>query len=1119
MTKSSLNDLEVKQYNQLGTDSVAWENILAKNAVARGDDAEFIENRSFSAGAAYTNTMQWDTLSSRSIDVAAYVENEFTIGLKLITQGLGIWADSEAGGMVNFKINVNNATRTDTGNTTQIGYHLADNDLGDFMSVDILKDTSYGTPAFRLVSGTTSCPPEPGSQSRDQAQISLNKPVINNVPLGESATFVANLTNLSPSRETREYEVRVISTSNPDGAIVRLGGQIINNGPAAFFLDYNNPSNVVLTVERGPYAAEYENIAIMMYPGCEYDLWQNNGNVISGDTAYFTVRFQSECSSIALVNPGDNWIINQASNNQLLTTFGGYDRNNSSLEFVALQYRFESEGWVDAYSVEASELVQNFYDRYWDVSGLPDGNYQLRAKAYCGQEKGFTYSSIASGIIDRNSLAPFGYPSPSDGYLRLGQVISVEFDKAINCNFLSQNPTYTPVVTLVRDDNGAAIPFTLQCSGQVLNIIPNDNLFEIPELRGVSLTAHVDSIRDLSGNIQEYATDWSFLVNTSPVFWDPAEIDESALTGSNAVLSGTLKNGAVITKVFELSYYPTWLEPSSVGGAILSANDYTIEFKVNPDLPPGIYTDTVVAMVDGNPEKLPVRFELLAIPPNWQANSADYNYSMNLVMQFSRDQGNALLSTDERDMIAAFVDGQVRGTATMTYLPATDSYVAFLTVYSNDAGGNGRNSNSELIRFRFWHALSGVEYGAVETETFVNDKIVGTVPAPMILHPAGVVQVIPLKKGWNWVSFNVDVSNMTREQIFESILSPAIGNEVIIKRKDGQTATYAANATWNGNLTDFDNNNGYLLNLSVAPDTLRLVGVPLSTPSTIALTSGWNWIGFQPQEAQTIQASLSSLNQLRDGDLIKSQESFSTWYGNAWNGTLQFLQPGKAYKLNLDRNNNSLNYALRTGEGELSYDHSEFESSLTLIGVSGLQGIDKRGLEQLQVVAFVEGECRGIGSFEYVAELGQSRIIMSVHGNPDEIGNAVEFRLYDPAADEFLASSDAPGFVAEGLLGSVSNPYKLFDGITLTLQPFLSNSYPNPFERHTSLAYYLPQAEAVTLKIVDQNGRTIDVLENGRREAGKHELRWNAPNLPAGIYQAVLSTGSGYVQTVKMVKM
>lgn len=56
----------------------------------------------------------------------------------------------------------------------------------------------------------------------------------------------------------------------------------------------------------------------------------------------------------------------------------------------------------------------------------------------------------------------------------------------------------------------------------------------------------------------------------------------------------------------------------------------------------------------------------------------------------------------------------------------------------------------------------------------------------------------------------------------------------------------------------------------------------------------------------------------------------------------------------------------------------------------------------------------------------------------------------------------------------------------------LSKNYPNPFNPDTSIEFYLPKAERVTLSIYDLNGRLIKTLINNKTYSqGKHIIRWD----------------------------
>jgi predicted lipoprotein with Yx(FWY)xxD motif len=80
----------------------------------------------------------------------------------------------------------------------------------------------------------------------------------------------------------------------------------------------------------------------------------------------------------------------------------------------------------------------------------------------------------------------------------------------------------------------------------------------------------------------------------------------------------------------------------------------------------------------------------------------------------------------------------------------------------------------------------------------------------------------------------------------------------------------------------------------------------------------------------------------------------------------------------------------------------------------------------------------------------------------------------------------------------------------------LFQNYPNPFNPTTNISYQLPVTGNVTLKIYDMLGREVAILVNEVKEPGAYELKWNAANVPSGIYLYKLSAGN-YTQTRKLV--
>jgi gliding motility-associated-like protein len=112
---------------------------------------------------------------------------------------------------------------------------------------------------------------------------------------------------------------------------------------------------------------------------------------------------------------------------------------------------------------------------------------------------------------------------------------------------------------------------------------------------------------------------------------------------------------------------------------------------------------------------------LTAAVPTWSVNPSDYSNSM-VIVGTLRLNGTETL--DENDIIAAFVDGQVRGVANVQYQPSVDRYLAFLIIYGNE-------SNKD-ITFKMYDANVDAELDAYNTTVFSINGLIGTASDPFV---------------------------------------------------------------------------------------------------------------------------------------------------------------------------------------------------------------------------------------------------------------------------------------------------------------------------------------------------------------------------------------------------
>ena len=86
----------------------------------------------------------------------------------------------------------------------------------------------------------------------------------------------------------------------------------------------------------------------------------------------------------------------------------------------------------------------------------------------------------------------------------------------------------------------------------------------------------------------------------------------------------------------------------------------------------------------------------------------------------------------------------------------------------------------------------------------------------------------------------------------------------------------------------------------------------------------------------------------------------------------------------------------------------------------------------------------------------------------------------------------------------------------------LAQNYPNPFNPSTTIRYTLPKEGHVRLRILDQLGREVITLVNGKENPGEHSVIWSGRGegdrtVGSGVYFYQLSVDGSLIQTRKLV--
>ena len=1099
-------------YVRTGSDSAkiyenqidVWQQTLALNQDLK-KKAVKIENRSFSADAKYEYSNEISLAASSRIEFNLEINETIAIEAGAEIAGSGISGGVE----IRMGLGMGVAQTIDVTQTNTTGYVFDDDDVGDFFSVDIKKDLVYGTPVFDLVAGRSSCPWEKGSQPRDGVVLGIDSYVRNYVPANEAAAFVLALGNTSQSDESREYHLRLVHGSNPDGAIVKVSG-VAMGGALSYFIPAGEQFTASLTVERGPLANDYEKLQLMMYPPCEYELWRAGANLMISDTVTFSVHFESPESQISLIMPEDNWVINQTHNDSLQILIGSYNLNNPHMQSIKFQYRRIGEGWTTYYYVARKDIHPEYTTFFWDVSLIPDGEYELRAVNDCGSH-GVNYSSVARGIIDRRALLVLAAPEPADGILNIGETIAVTFSNDIDCG--RTNPGSN--VSLVQED-GTPIPFDLGCYQNKLVIIPEE---PISIYENQMLTATVQEIRGLSGNVLRAPVTWSFRVSINPVYWKVSNVTKTIYQDIPDQFERILKNSGNQDESFMISKYPTWLTPAPLQGSIPPGGEQIIIFNMNAQLNVGSFNDTVFVQTTRGKELLFVDLTVLKKPPDWQVNPAAYTYNMNLTGRVVLSDG---VSKDVFDRVGAFVNDECRGSAPISYNQAIDKYLVYLTIFSNQSQG-------ENIQFRIWDASSGREFALTGGGfVFQSDAALGSSENPVLIEPKSSVQSMDLNSGWTWISTNVKPEQSDIGILLQG-LQPADGD--LIKGQYG-FSQYQQNAGWVGSLNSLETEQSYRIYLQES-QMLRCTGEPvILIREQIPVNQGWTWIGFPAQEIMDLNLALNGFPAYQ-GDRIKSQTEYAEYISSSgtWQGSLRNLVPGQGYMIksiaggqiqlpNLQKEGSASEYVSFREQPDWKLNIASYEYTMSL---TGLVMFDRASMSDTASIigAFSDGICRGLTKLTYIPEIDQYLAFLMIYAGTAE-GDTIRFQVFDPQIGQAREVGESLVFANDAIMGNVSEPMILTaQGIGDELIPYhyyLNQNYPNPFNPLTVIAYGLPAAEDVKLEIYTVLGQRVAALVNERQDAGRYEVRFSAQDylLANGVYFYKLRAGS-YTATRKFV--
>ena len=472
------------------------------------------------------------------------------------------------------------------------------------------------------------------------------------------------------------------------------------------------------------------------------------------------------------------------------------------------------------------------------------------------------------------------------------------------------------------------------------------------------------------------------------------------------------------------------------------------------------------------------------------------------------NNGSFALSTSAQNNITFYQEGDcptVEYAITATAEPAEGGSVEGGGTYEEGETCTLTATPAEGYAFINW-TEGGEE---VSTDAAYSFQVTGdrTLVANFEEVPATVEYTITLSQGWNWFSSPVVADDLLAQ------LEEQLGtNGVKITAQDNNYCSYSTNlGRWVGNLQSLQVEQMYQVQTNT-DCTVTITGTP-ANPSEhpITVNYGVNWIGFPSTQSLTVAQALADFTPA-NGDKIKPQSgTYATYYASLgrWIGNLT-LEPGKGYIYqSMASDPGSLIIATgakggtssnETGNTFWSPEHTLFPDNMCVAASLALNGLEES--DDIEVAAFVNGQCRGAAMTFLVEETQQRLALFTVSGlNGETVSFKILVNGQELQADETLT------FAINAVVGSVDQPFMLHIGTHSAVQVF-----PNPVNKGDSFNVVLPDG-------FDRNSASVVVYNALGTRVGAQRLNGSelqAINAP-GVYTIKVSDEKGNAAYTKII--
>lgn len=284
---------------------------------------------------------------------------------------------------------------------------------------------------------------------------------------------------------------------------------------------------------------------------------------------------------------------------------------------------------------------------------------------------------------------------------------------------------------------------------------------------------------------------------------------------------------------------------------------------------------------------------------------------------------------------------------------------------------------------------------------------------------------IAMAEGWTWMSHS----------FADGLTAAQLADDAAVQRVQSQTQELVRDPQLGliGTLSALEASESYKVETSAAVALPRISGVAWNPATPIALSDGWNWLGYPAEQTMTLDEAFATTT-VEKLDAIVGQDGFAQYDGERWVGTLTTLVPGKGYMYQSQTEKQvaynttivSKAHAQHThGIADrlpLAFDKHKYPSVMAVVAaVCDDNGMAADNADYL-LAAFCGSECRGVG------QIAGGLLMMNVYGN---VGDRITLHVTDCDGADVLATATLD--FSESLVGSIDAPYAINVGKTTTV--------------------------------------------------------------------------------------